>query len=482
MLSPSKVRAHSLLAHSKEVKPGINTAFTDVQWGLRPTEDIGFYKSRREGLSCRSFSQTDPSLSYSRAALENNEDGLIQTKSEAGVVGLGDYKDLLAKSGTRYKSSCGAWAIVSECSSGEHHFAKKLLCGKEWCAVCGQDDSAAHKRRQARILPKIQQISKLGYLVIEFPDWARHIGERGICPDLDCGEYVAGWCYSKADLRETTNTIINVLAGKRGAGGRGSKRIGGYFKRGLGRWHWFGDKIPGKWNPHFNILVDSGYMSKPLLRKIKADLRAALNCPVIVHYSYSDKPGQMVQKARYITRATFRDYAWNPYMARELFNLRNMRWWGSWKCEPAWELRQAEAEGGDLAGLTAVSKLQEGTCPDCGRPLKVLHHNRKTGKPVLWSRAVDSVYLDIWSAKEIAGSGYYWVPQVENNSYTLSPAELLRLEQIEARARNKPSMHPFAVLIRKSRDDLWHMTRTYKAMERMRRRRAEESKTLWGDT
>ncbi len=420
------------------------------------------------------------SIAESKAVCQTTP-ALVAGQDDRGdPPGLGvAYKDLVAKSGTREKSSCGAWAIVSECESGQHHFAKKLVCGKEWCEICGKDDSAAHKRRQARLLPKVQQVKYLGYLVIEWPDYARHIGQRGICPDLDCGEYVAGWCYSKHDLRETTNTIINVLAGKRGAGGRGSKRVGGYFKRGLGRWHWFGDQCQGKYNPHFNVLVDSGYMPKPLLGKIKADLRAALNCPeLIVHYSYFDKPGQMVQKARYITRSTFRDYAWNPYMARELHNFRNIRWWGSWKSEPAWALRQAEAEGGDLAGLEVVGNLQKGTCPDCGQPLKVLYHNHQ-GKPVQWSKAVDSVYLNIWDAKEISGSGYYRIPNVENNSYTFSPAELLRLGQIEAKARDKPSVHPFAVLIRKSRDELWRMTDTYKGLERMRRRRAEEEQAWW---
>ncbi|GAJ06911.1 unnamed protein product, partial [marine sediment metagenome] len=68
-----------------------------------------------------------------------------------------------------------------------------------------------------------------------------------------------------------------------------------------------------------------------------------------------------------------------------------------------------------MDGLAAVAVLQEGICPDCGQPLKVLYHNHK-GKPVRWSRAIDAVYLNIWSAKEIAGSGYYRIPLVENNS------------------------------------------------------------------
>ena len=129
-------------------------------------------------------------------------------------------------------------------------------------------------------------------------------------------------------MRDTTNTIVDILAGKR-CGRRG--RVGGYFERGLVRWHWYGEKRPGKWNPHLNVLVDGGHLDKKVLKNIKAELRSTLNVPdLIVHYSYFDKPGQIVQKARYVTRATFTNESWNYYMANELYNFRNMRWWGKW--------------------------------------------------------------------------------------------------------------------------------------------------------
>jgi hypothetical protein len=278
-------------------------------------------------------------------------------------------------------------------------------------------------------------VRQLGYFVIEWPDVYRHIGQRGFEPDIDGGEYVQGWCYSKDDLRGTTKTIVDILAGKR-CGRRG--RVGGYFSRGLGRWHWFGEKRPGKYNPHFNVLVDGGLMEPELLEAVKADLRTALNCPeLIVHYSYFDKPGQMVQKGRYVTRATFRQESWSPYMANELYNFRNMRWWGNWKGEPVWQLADAAREGEDVEGLDAVSNLQAGVCPDCGQPLKVLYHNHETGKPVLWSRPVDSTYLDIWGAEEIAGSGYYRIPHREWSGYSFSPGELLRLDELKARVRSR---------------------------------------------
>jgi len=178
----------------------------------------------------------------------------------------------------------------------------------------------------------------------------------------------------------------------------------------------------------------SAYLPAPLLEGIKAALCDALDCPeLIVHYSYKDKPGQIVQTARYITRATFRDYTWDEYMANELYNFRNIRWWGSWTGEAAWELTQAKDEGADVEGLDVIDSLVSGICPDCGQPLKVLHHDAR-GHPVHWTRAVDAVYLDVWGAQEIAGTGYYRIPCGGWDTSQLSPEDIIRLQQAQARA------------------------------------------------
>ncbi|GAI60446.1 unnamed protein product, partial [marine sediment metagenome] len=169
----------------------------------------------------------------------------------------------------------------------------------------------------ARLLPKLQQISSLGYFVIEWPDRYRYLAERGLNPDP---EDAVGWCRNKQDLRATTTAVVEVLGGK---ASNHHGRVGGWFKRGLVRWHWFGDKLPGKWNPHLNVLVDAARLEPQRLEAIKAELRAALHVPdLIVHYSYCSTLGQMLQTLRYIARATFRDYAWDPYMAHELWNFR----------------------------------------------------------------------------------------------------------------------------------------------------------------
>jgi len=314
---------------------------------------------------------------------------------------------------------CGSLAIFTECESGEHHFAKKILCGKEWCEVCGEDDSQAHNRKIARWLPKFQQISQLGYLVIEFPDRYRKI---------------PGYAYSKRGLKQATNNIVDTLAGKR-MGRRG--RVGGYFKRGLVRWHWFGDKQASKWNPHANVAVDSAYIEPDQLETIKSSLKQALKCPdLIVHYNYFDQVGEIYHKLKYITRATFKQYEWSPYMANQLYGFRNCRWWGSWKDEPAWILTpEIEAEAN---ALRAVSELGGGFCPDCHTPLKK------------WSRPIDSAYLVIWGAEEIGEMGYYRIPTREWTRGEMSPVAQYRLEELEARAKSKPSVDIKCIAARKA--------------------------------
>ena len=150
-----------------------------------------------------------------------------------------------------------------------------------------------------------------------------------------------------------------------------------------------------------------------------------------MNYGYKNTPGKIMHAVRYVTRATFRNYDWNPYMANELFNFRNQRWWGSWKDEPAWELKQAEAEGADIDGLAAVGNLQEGICPDCGQPLKTLYHSHNTGQPVQWTKPVDSLYLTLWNAEEIAGSGYYRIPHKEWTGTVFSPDKVMEFTRAD---------------------------------------------------
>jgi hypothetical protein len=284
------------------------------------------------------------------------------------------YKDSIANpdpfeansSVSKKVKKCPGWMIVGQCVNG-HRYAKELHCGKEWCQVCGQDGSIAHKRRIARLMPKLQQVTSLGYFVIEFPDDYRKVPYR---------------TYSKKGIRSSTNRVVGVLAGARYHG----KRQGGYFARGLLRWHWFGDKLQGKWNPHINVIIDAGYIPDAKLDIIKAKLKQALTCPdLIVNYSYTDQVPKKVHILKYVTRATFKDESWNEKMAVQLFGFRNIRWWGDWNQPAVWT---------NSDELPAISALESGHCPECGEPLS-------------WGKPVDILWLQIERVANPLGDGYY---------------------------------------------------------------------------
>ncbi len=256
---------------------------------------------------------------------------------------------------TGQAGKCPGWFLVGQCQNG-HRFAKELYCGREWCPVCGEDESPAHMRRFARWVGKAQQLQTMGYLVFTLPEEVR-------------SQY-----RSKARLNELT---------KRVTGGDKSRRIEGMlkgmgFNRGLARWHWFGE-TPGKWHPHLNVIVESGHLTHSQLRSIRRAWAGILGVDVaVVNYSYAKVVPKMVHVLKYVTRATFRDYTWDERMAAELYNFRNMRSWGGWKDESVWEL-----EAG-IESIEAITKLGAGLCPECGEPIS-------------WGRARDIGWLKAWA-------------------------------------------------------------------------------------
>lgn len=300
---------------------------------------------------------------------------------------------------------CGSSAILAECSQGDYHYAKVIYCGSEWCPKCGEDGSEIHQRRYAGYLKRIQKIALMGYFVIELPD-----------------RYRITTCYTQSDIKDFRQRVINCLGGV-SQGRKG--RVGGFFKRGVSRFHWFGDKNPGKYNPHLNILVDAGYLAKGQLKVIKAALRAATGIPdLIVNYRYTSKAAKMCHIARYVTRSTFRNIEWDMTLAHELYKFRNVTWWGSWKTDNVWNLEAGE-------GLAAVAEIQENKCPHCHSVLKQLGVSAKTGKPVYWSRPINTKWLDVWQAKELAGSGYYEIQHDNLKDGPNDPVKLIRLSQFD---------------------------------------------------
>ena len=269
-----------------------------------------------------------------------------------------------------FQDQCPGWATIGQCEEG-HAWVKELVCGKEWCPTCGQKDSVAHNRRFARWLKKGRQLHSMGYLVITIP--MKHRNQF----------------LSKNHIRYAYDACIKILAGARTSR---HSRVGGYFPRGLGRWHWFGEKSDA-FNPHLNFLVDGGYLSDKKLAKLRTDLQTILHLPnIVIHYEYSTEVGKKLHWLKYVTRATFLDYDLAPDFADiTLFNFRNARYWGKWDSEPQWE----DSENLDLKGAE-VEALENSECPKCG-------------KHVEWSKPLRRSAVMGQVGQVACGAGYYGI-------------------------------------------------------------------------
>ena len=279
------------------------------------------------------------------------------------------YANVVTKGKNRHK--CPKFYKTVECKNG-HRFAKKLVCGREWCPICGAEWSDSHKRRFSRWLGKVEQMKEMGYLVFTLPIEVR------------------GGYRTKEALNELT---------KRVTCGDKSKRILGLLKemgfdRGLCRWHWFGDK-GDKWHPHLNVIIEAGRLSPLVLAKLKSKYAKLLGVPLaVVNYSYTRKQRKMVHILKYVTRATFLEEDWDYEMASELWNFRNMRAWGDWSGEPVWELK-GEAK------YAHIEMLEKGICPECGESLH-------------WSKGVIPICLLELEHPVDLGAGYYRIADIRS--------------------------------------------------------------------
>ena len=306
-----------------------------------------------------------------------------------------------------------------------HNFAKEIYCGLEYCPVCGQKNSAAHLRRFARWLPKVQSVKSIGYFVVEMPYRGR---ER--------------W-HSKVALEEAGKLLTKVLKGDYEIEQR---RVSGeivhksavdkihsrWYNKGLRRWHYFGDapvaigavvdseqgikQLPlsddfsqVRSNPHLNILIDAGMIPDKKLDRIKFMLRQAFNEPqLIVNYSFTTEPGRIVHLLKYVTRATFLDISWDKFLAGSLYGFRNMRSWGKWDLDnPVWSLTDLASDAAaEVAGLNveAINKLGQSFC-------------YIDGLPITWSKPQPIALLHMIQEKqpgkvESLGAGYYRLPDL----------------------------------------------------------------------
>ncbi|MBA7651898.1 hypothetical protein ES703_59727 [subsurface metagenome] len=318
---------------------------------------------------------------------------------------------------------CPGYFLVGQCECG-NRYAKELYCGREWCAVCGQEWSAAHQRRFARWLPKVMQMQGVGYLVFTIPLELRGRYRKRVRREVKVkGELKVRWVHPLADLGHAVQEMLKAQG----------------FSRGLRRWHFFGDEST-TFHPHLNVLVDGGHIRKAQLRALKREYAALLGVdPVRLAsknpwYGYRESPAEMVFTLEYGTRATFTDWRWDVGLALELYRFRNQVWWGSrrWDGEACWSMDAVEA-GQDLNAL-AVASLESGVCPKCG-------------KPVEWSRALRIEVLETLESRPL-GAGYYELESIEELGARAPPGlsleevarlEMVRLSRLQdlARARDK---------------------------------------------
>lgn len=255
------------------------------------------------------------------------------------------------------KKECGVGWVNGKCEGG-HNFAKKLYCHQEWCPVCGQDDSEAHKRRMARWWGKVMQMSSMGYLVITIPE---HLRDR-------------------FKNKESLNALRRYWVRK-------LKREG--YNRGLCRYHWAGDTNFGKWHPHLNLLFDGNYIEKGVLELWREEYKRWLENylgvsleEVDIRYGYKITKRKKIFTLKYVTRATLR---WeDPKLMNLLYRFRTMMSWGNWE---KWEGEEGEDKEMDI-----LDKIQRGICPICG-------------KRIHWFGYILDIPLTDF--KEIGSSGYY---------------------------------------------------------------------------
>jgi len=245
---------------------------------------------------------------------------------------------------------CASGFMKGECTNG-HHFAKAMLCGKEFCTHCGDNWSWIHQRKYWRWVPKFKVFDSVGYMVITIPKEVRY------------------QFYDRKRLQQFRVYIHAMM-----------KREG--FSKGLSRWHWCGED--GKtWHPHINLLFGAGHLPKEKLIRLRELITARLSflCnksidTIVLNYRYSTERGKKYHWLKYVTRATFRTFDHDIYRTTKGFH--NNTPWGKWE-KPK--------------GSNDIAKLESSICPICDSPIK-------------WSGF--SGELDMWDWHKLKAGYYVW--------------------------------------------------------------------------
>jgi len=251
--------------------------------------------------------------------------------------------------GVQLELPCPVIAVNGVCELG-HPWAKECICNREWCRVCGGNDGAAHQRRKARWLPKAYKMDGMGGFVLSLPPEVR-------------------------DQYRTRRAL-----GDLGISGKRMMQRHGY-KRGLRRWHFFGEDHPGhglqgdglpNYHPHLEMIVDGGWLTNKKRRAIMRSWANILGVSVErinLYYRYVQphETKKKLHRISYALRPTFTDWRWDEELAYEVIGFHNAQTWGSkadWEGPDLWEVPAGEDDG------VAVGALEEGRCPVDGTPIK----------------------------------------------------------------------------------------------------------------
>jgi len=286
-----------------------------------------------------------------------------------------------SREGVQLELPCPVVAVNGVCESEQrHHWAKECICNREWCwdveGRCGGDGGAAHQRRKARWLPKAYKIGDMGRFVLTVPP----------------------------EIRDRYRTQRSL--GELGTAAKRMMQRHGY-KRGLRRWHLFGEDHPGHglqghglppYHPHLEVLVDGKWLKRKQMRAIKQSWANILRVSVKrvnVYYSYTpaDDIKKKLHRISYALRPTFTDWRWDEPLAYELIGFHNAQTWGSrddWAGTNLWEIDPQE----DAAA--AVVSLEGGICP---------LHGKYENVPIHWG-GVDTYS---YGGGALLGVGRGWV-------------------------------------------------------------------------
>lgn len=260
-----------------------------------------------------------------------------------------------------FTKKCGQWFMVGECPNG-HRFAVKLNCRKPYCPICGDIE---HQRKIASLLPEVQQMKPVGYLVIRPPN------------ELQV------FYLNRYARRRIIKAVIKAL-----------KSLG--YRRGLVFTHYFG-KDPTKFAFHLNVLLDGEWLEPEQLDQLKCNLRRLIYPEWVIkkwgdkldiNYSYRQSRAEIMHTLRYCTHPTFTQLEGNERLADSIRGEHAIRRWGKWDEQPKWQLDDTGRK------VQALVSLEKGECPICG-------------EHIVWGRKPVPLGLLPWQIEEDLGGDYY---------------------------------------------------------------------------